>query len=126
MPLRRVFLLLLPAIPLASWPFEIVPVKSASVIRHSTEAPGLLLAMSSTQVAALNDWLSSHRSGWSASYVSHVPRIQVQLSHTNGESSSLQLVAGKLIVYGGSGQQERALTAEEFNALFRLLSATAG
>jgi len=108
--------------------FELSAVASASLVRYSKGAPmpsGPLL-LSSEQLSALTAWFASHSSGWSRSYVTYAPSIQVVLRHSDGQQSSLQVLTSKLVIYGAFGQQERKLTAEEHDSLLRLLGVSAG
>jgi hypothetical protein len=119
--MRACLVALLVAVSFAACALELPPLVSASlVVQHTKDAPAQLVPLSTSQVAALNTWLSAHRAGWSSSYASYAPRVQARLEHADGQSSSLQLVASKVVVYGTFGQLERTLTAEEFNALARL------
>jgi hypothetical protein len=100
---------------------DVPPISSAKCTTYVAGSPGPQKELTSTQLHALNTWLSEHRSEWSRTAVTHAPRTLVWIRHKDGEASSLNLWPSLLIASGPLGQYQRALTEDEARTLTRIL-----
>jgi hypothetical protein len=107
MKLHRIAIVPLTIFALVSCQLELPPVASATVERHSFDQTTQSINLSSEQVRVLASWFAEHPSGWSRSVVSYVPTLEVRLTHTSGETSVVNIMGTKVIIYNRSGQFEQ-------------------
>jgi hypothetical protein len=100
---------------------DVPAISSASYVVYAGGSPGRQTGLTAAQVEALSDWLSKHRSGWSRSVVTYVPRTLISIRHGDGETSTLDLWPTALHVYGTFGQYQRSLSEVEAHELHGIL-----
>ena len=110
-------------VSLAACTFELPPIASASLSRYEAGAPVSNRSLSPSQSRVLETWFAERASGWSASYASYAPSLQVRVAHKNGQESVANLVGHKVIVYGSFGQYEQQFSAESIAKLRSLIRA---
>lgn len=106
---------------LAACNVEIPALQSATYIEYVKGSPSTPVVLSAAQVQRLSTWLASHRSGWSRSIVSYVPKVLIQMRHVDGTVSSLSVFSRKAIADGSFGSYERELTESEGLEIIGLL-----
>lgn len=118
---RRVALVLIAACALMGCSFELPPVTSAAMASYSSGQPGAEVQLSPPRVRALASWFAQHPAGWSPSYVSYAPMLVVRLLHADGDTSVVNVLSTKLVVFNRRGQVEQSFSASELSSLRAVL-----
>lgn len=77
--------------------------------------------LSQNQVRALSDWFSQHGSGWSLSVVSYVPALLVRAKHTDGETSTINIMTNLVVVNNRGRQYQQLFTPSELAEMRRIV-----
>ena len=104
---RAVVVVLIAATLLAGCKFSLPDVTSATVTRYVSGNPGPQTELTPSQRAAIATWFKEHKSGWSSSFASYVPQLEVRATHENGTQSVINVIDSKVVVKGAFGQYER-------------------
>lgn len=111
------------ALFLAGCKFILPQVSSATLEQYSTGRPLQARELTPNQVRALTDWFSQHGSGWSSSVVSYVPTLLVRATHTDGDTSVINIMSNMVVVYNRSGQYQQQFTPSELAEIRRIVEA---
>lgn len=72
------------------------------------------------QVRELSAWFSRHASGWSSSVASYAPTLVVRAKHSD-DTSVVNIMPGRVVVYSRHGQYEQKFSQDELGALREIL-----
>ncbi|MFN4329056.1 MAG: hypothetical protein ACK4FF_09280 [Limnobacter sp.] len=101
---NRIVLVLLLSVALVGCKLDLPSPTSGSVHRFEKGAPVSSWQLTERQLFALSSWFKEHQSGWSRSYVTYVPKIDVRVVHGGGKQSSINIWSQKVIVVTGEDQ----------------------
>ena len=104
---RAVSVFLAAATLLAGCKFSLPEVTSATVTRYVSGNPGPQTELVPSQRAAIATWFKEHKSGWSSSFASYGPQLEIRVAHENGSQSVINVIDSKVVVKGEFGQYER-------------------
>ncbi len=121
----RVIAVAVLAIALCACTLDVPPFSAASLSIHSTGESGASSDLTSKQSQKLHEWLNVHRSGWSQTPASYVPRVVVAVKHNDGKVSSLDVLPSLLVANGPFGQYSRPLADDEERELLAILGVRA-
>jgi hypothetical protein len=109
------------AVGLQGCNLDVPPISAATYAAYAAGSPGPHKELTSAQLRALGKWLAEHRSEWSRTATTHVPRMVVSIQHEGGETSSLNIWPRLLIASGSFGQYQRSLSEAEARTLAEIL-----
>jgi hypothetical protein len=92
------------------------PISAATCTTYVSGTPGPRRPLTITQRQALSKWLTEHRTEWSRTVATHVPRTVIEMEHEGG-TTSLNLWSRLLIASGPFGQYQRTLSEDEARTL---------
>ena len=90
---------------------------SAGVTIYQAGQPLRSWQLSAAQVAALEAWLSEHRSGWSPDTATYVPRVLVSATGIDGSSWGINVLGTVVVVGGGSVQLKQSFRGQDVDSL---------
>lgn len=125
--IHRLTVLFFLAAVLSGCTLELPAPISASVERYAKGAPVQTWRLSDPQLAALSEWFAQHQSGWSPSYVSYVPNVEVTVQHAAGKQSYINVWSTKRVVVNSGGRQvEQDFEASAVQSLLAVVEAHGG
>lgn len=113
--------LLLACAALAGCDLDVPAMESASYEIYEKGSSSAPVELPPAQVQQLSAWLSTHRSGWSRTLVTHAPRVLLSARHADGETSGLNIWPSQVVASGRFGQYLRNLTPSEYAAIMTLV-----
>ena len=105
---RAVVVVLAVATLLSGCKFSLPAVTSATVTRYISGNPGPQTELAPSQRAAIATWFKEHKSGWSSSFASYGPQLEIRVAHKNGSQLVINVIDSKVVVKGEFGQYERS------------------
>ena len=121
---RAVVVVLAVATLLAGCKFSLPDVTSATVTRYVSGSPGPQTELTPSQRAAIATWFKEHKSGWSSSFASYGPQLEIRVAHENGSQSVINVIDSKVVVKGEFGQYERNSGKPALAALLAAIGAS--
>ena len=101
--------------------FTLPPVTSGVVVQHTVGGHPAGAAeprrLTSQQVQSVSNWFSQHSEGWSQSFVSYAPSLEIRLEHRDDVSVVNIVSPTFIVVYNRSGQFERKAGLQEVESL---------
>lgn len=114
-------------VTLAACTLEIPSAISATAEKQAQGAPVKTWTLTETQTGSLVDWFKQHRSGWSPSYVSYAPRLQVRMKHANGKESYMNVLPpGLVVVVSTEGQFTQTFETQVVEQLVSIIGGNGG
>jgi len=123
---QRIALVLLLIVGMFGCTLDLPTPTSASVERFENGAPIQSWSLTDSQLDALVSWFKECESGWSPSYITYVPKIEVRVKHRSGNQSSINIWPQKIIVNLGGNQFEQSFEASTVQGLLSALGAISG
>ena len=99
---------------------------SATVEQYKSGSNAQPVELSSIQLVSLSGWFSQRASGWERSVVTYVPRTVIRIKHSNGDTSTLNVLGNSVIANNQEGQYVQQFSPEDIRALYAVLAITAG
>lgn len=126
MKLRHAVALLASALTIAGCQLDVSPITSATMSQYVSGRPEPSVTLRSEKVQALSSWIAEHRSGWSPSFVSYAPSLEIRLTHAAGETSVMNIDSKKVVIYNRSGQLEQEFPSSSLSALRSAIGGAGG
>jgi hypothetical protein len=79
------------------------------------------IQLSNMQIQQISTWLSAHRSGWSRSFVTYVPKHYISGNLVGGKYASLNIWTSQIVVVIDSEQYVRSLSPAESASIMAIL-----
>lgn len=117
----RILTLLVAVFLLGGCQLELAPFATATVSRFVSGQPTKTANLSPEQVSSLASWFAEHPSGWSHSVVGYVPALEVRLKHAGGETSVVNVMPSKVVIYNRSGQLEQNFSVSSIAGLLAVI-----
>ncbi len=102
---------------------EVPAIDSAKVAQYESGKPQKTWELNRSEIAALSQWFQRHQDGWSPTFTTYAPGLNVVLGNAKRPVGGLNILGNRLVVNVERGQYIRELSPEEISSLRTLVRA---